>query len=133
MRGEALTICSGAAAILLFSAGSSAHHGTAAAYDLNQTVSITGTVTDFQFTNPHVLIFFDVMDQDGVVVTWSAGLTSPLRVARSDGWSKDTLKPGDQISITGYPARSGAPSLWVEQIFLDGKPLLSQRYRYTTG
>ena len=133
MRAKVLAICSGTAVTLLFSLVSSAHHGTSATYDPIQTVTIMGTVTDFEFVNPHVLIFFDVTGQDGAVVRWSAGLTSPLRIARSDGWSRDTLKPGDRISITGFPARSGAPSLWVEQVFLDGKPLLSRFYRYTTG
>ncbi len=115
----------------MFSVELSAHHGTSTVYDLYQVVSVAGTVTDFQFVNPHVLIFFEVTEPGGAVVTWSAGLTSPLRVARSDGWSRDTLKPGDQISITGFPARNGAPSLWVQQVVLDGTPLLSQRYRYT--
>jgi len=133
MRAKVLSVCSAAATILLFSVGSSAHHGTSATYDLSQSVTITGTVTEFQFANPHVLIFFDVTGQDGAVVRWSAGLTSPLRVARSDAWSRDTLKPGDQIAVTGFTARSGAPSLWVEQIILDGEPLLGQLYRYTTG
>jgi hypothetical protein len=124
MRSKVLTICSVAAAILLFAVGSSAHHGASVVYDLNQKVSITGTVTDFQFVNPHVLIFFEVTGEDGAVVTWSAGLTSPNRLARSDGWSRETLKPGDQVSITGSPARGGAPSLWVQQVTVGGDPLL---------
>ncbi len=124
MISKVLTIYSVAAVILLFSVGSSAHHGASVVYDLNQKVSITGTVTDFQFVNPHVLIFFNVAGEDGAVVAWSAGLTSPNRLARSDGWSRDTLKPGDQVSITGSPARGGAPSLWVQQVTVDGDPLL---------
>jgi len=96
-----------------------AHHGAAVVYDLAQSVTFTGIVTDFQFVNPHVLIFFEVEGADGKKTVWSAGLTSPNRLARSDGWSKDTLKPGDSVSITGNPARSGAPSLWVEGV-LDG-------------
>ena len=47
------------------------------------------------------------------------GLTSPNRLARSDGWSRETFKPGDAVTITGSPARSGAPSLWVDAV-LDG-------------
>ncbi len=124
-------IFSATAGLLLASAPSSGHHGSNIVYDLTQSITVTGTVTDFRFVNPHVLIFFEVTGPDGAVVTWSAGLTSPLRVARSDGWSRDTLKPGDQISITGFPARNGAPSLWVQQVVLDGTLLLSQRYRYT--
>ena len=96
-----------------------AHHGAAVVYDLAQHVTISGTVTDFQFVNPHVLIFFEVENDDGTSTVWSAGLTSPNRLARSDGWSRDTFKPGDAVTITGSPARSGAPSLWVDAV-LDG-------------
>ncbi len=123
MRGKIVTTFFVAAGTLLFSVGLSAHHGVAL-YDVRQMVSVTGTVTDFRFNNPHVLIFFEVTGEGGTVVAWSAGLTSPNRLARSDGWSRDTLKPGDSISITGHPAAGGAPSLWVEQIYVDGNPLL---------
>lgn len=97
-----------------------AHHGASVVYDLSQHLTMTGTVTDFQFVNPHVLIFFEVEGEDGAKTVWSAGLTSPNRLARSDGWSKDMFKPGDTVTITGSPARAGAPSLWVEAV-LDGQ------------
>jgi hypothetical protein len=96
-----------------------AHHGAAVVYDLSQHLTMSGQVTEFQFVNPHVLIFFEVQNDDGTSTVWSAGLTSPNRLARSDGWSRDTFKPGDTVTITGSPARSGAPSLWVDAV-LDG-------------
>ncbi len=128
MSAKLVAIFSAAAGLLFFSVASFAHHGTSIVYDLNQTVNITGTITDFQFVNPHTLIFFDVTGEDGTVVGWLAGLSGPNSLGRRDGWSRDTLKPGDQISITGAPARGGAPSVWVEQVFLNGTPLLGQRY-----
>ena len=97
-----------------------AHHGSSVVYDLSQLITISGTVTEFRFINPHVLIFFEVEEDDGSKVAWSAGLTSPNRLARSDSWTRNLLKPGDQITITGNPARGGAPSLWVEML-LDGQ------------
>ena len=97
-----------------------AHHGASVVYDLEQSVTLSAVVTDFHFTNPHVLIFFDVEKDDGIRVNWSGGLTSPNRLARNDGWTKDFFKVGDQITITGSPARSGAPSMWVAAI-LDGQ------------
>ena len=111
--------------LILGSGGVLAHHGASVVYDLAQSMTMTGTVTDFQFVNPHVLIFFEVEGEDGTRTVWSAGLTSPNRLARSDGWSKDMFQPGDAVTVTGSPARSGAPSLWVEQV-LDGNgtPLL---------
>ena len=123
MRGKIVTTFVVAAGILLFSVGLSAHHGVAL-YDVRQMVSVTGTVTEFRFNNPHVLIFFDVTGEGGTVERWSAGLTSPNRLARSDGWTRDTLKPGDAISVTGFPATGGLPSVWVEQIYVDGTPML---------
>ena len=102
-----------------------AHHGASVVYDLSQSMTMTGAVTDFQFVNPHVLIYFEVEADDGTTMIWSAGLTSPNRLARSDGWSKDMFQPGDTVTVTGSPARSGAPSLWVEQVMDgDGRPLL---------
>ena len=124
MRGKIVAIFSAAAGLLLFSSGSSAHHGVYLVYDVNQKVTTTGTVTDFQFVNPHVLVFFDVTGEDGAVVEWWAGLTNPNHLARGDGWTADTLKPGDHISVTGAPAKNDVPTMWAEQIFLDGEPLL---------
>ncbi len=126
MRTRFAAIFSFAAGIILFSAGVAAHHGASVVYDLNQTVDMSGTVTDFQFVNPHVLIFFEVTERDGTIVVWSAGLTSPNRLARSDRWTRDILRPGDQVTITGSPARGGAPSLWVAQVVANGKPLLGR-------
>ena len=123
MRGKIVTIFVVAAWILLFSVALSAHHGVAL-YDVKQMVSVTGTVTEFRFENPHVLIFFEVAGEGGTVVGWAAGLTSSNRLVRSEGWSRNTLKPGDLISVTGFPATGGLPSVWVEQIYVDGNPLL---------
>ena len=87
-----------------------------AAYDGNKTTTVTGAVTKFEFINPHVLIYIAVTNDSGEVVEWSGELTSPNRLARMDRgaavqWSKDILRPGDEIVLSGNPARSGAPSL----------------------
>ena len=75
MKNRFAAIFSIATGIMLLSAGVAAHHGASVVYDLNQTVDMTGAVTDFQFVNPHVLIFFEVTERDGTIVVWSAGLT----------------------------------------------------------
>lgn len=126
MSGKDVTIFSVVAWVLLFSVGLSAHHGVAL-YDVSQMVNVTGTVTDFQFVNPHVLVFFEVTAENGDSVVWSAGLTSPNRLARSDGLRRDSVKVGDEVTISGAPARSGAPSLWALQVVLNGTPLLGER------
>ena len=104
------------AGLLIGSTTLFAHHGSSVVYDPEQSITVSGVVTDFQFINPHVLIFFEVEKADGIKVVWSAGLTNPIRLARNDGWTRNLFKAGDQVTITGSPARSGAPSLWVEMV-----------------
>jgi hypothetical protein len=96
-----------------------AHHG-AAAYDMSKSVTVAGTITDFQFVNPHVLIAMDVKDPSGKVEKWQGELTSPNHLARA-GWTKSTLKAGDQITLIGGPAKSGSPTMWIRKITKDGQ------------
>ena len=104
-------------AIVLWSSGVAfAHHGTAN-YDTTKSITVKGPVTNFQFINPHVTIAMDVKDDKGTVVNWQGALTSPNRLTRT-GWSKDTLKNGDVISISGFPAKSGAPEIWIQKVVL---------------
>ena len=93
-----------------------AHHGTAN-YDTTKSVTVKGAVTNFQFINPHVIISLDVKDDKGVVQNWQGGLTSPNHLMRS-GWTKETLKTGDVITISGFPAKSGAPEMWIQKVVL---------------
>jgi Family of unknown function (DUF6152) len=111
-----------ALSLLALSAATWAHHGTAN-YDTEHSVSEKGAVTDFQFVNPHVLIYMDVKDASGKVVHWQGELTSPNRLARA-GWKKDTIKPGDVITISGFPAKSGSPEVWIQKVIAaDGTPI----------
>ena len=104
------------------------HHGSNVVYDLTTSITVAGTVTEFQFVNPHTQILFEVTGADGSAVGWLAGLPGSARLILEEGWSRDTLKPGDEISILGAPARGDAPSVWVEQVFLNGEPLLGDKY-----
>ena len=95
-----------------------AHHG-AALFEPEKVATVTGTVTEFQFVNPHVLVYVNVKGKDGKEVRWGGELTSPNRLARMNGdvkWSKDILKPGDAITMTGHPARNGAPAMDITKI-----------------
>ena len=106
--------------LLALSAPAFAHHGSAA-YDMSKTINVTGTVTDFQFVNPHVLISMEVKDpSSGKVDKWEGELTSPNHLARA-GWTKSTLKPGDQVTLVGGPAKSGSPTMWIRKIMKDGQ------------
>lgn len=111
-----------AVSLLGLSAATFAHHGTAN-YDTGHSVTVKGTVSDFQFVNPHVLIYMTVKDASGKTTNWQGELTSPNRLARA-GWKKDTIKNGDTISISGFPAKSGSPEVWIQKVITaDGVPL----------
>ena len=113
---------------LIISAVATAHHG-GAAYDGSETVEVVGKVSRFEFVNPHVLIYANVTDEDGNTVEWSGELTSPNRLARSERsavrWHKDIFQPGDDITLIGNPARSGAPSLRLQEVLnADGTKMI---------
>ena len=93
-----------------------AHHGTAN-YDTAKTVAVKGPVTEFQFINPHVLISMDGTDESGKGQKWQGELTSPNRLTRA-GWTKSSIKPGDIITISGYPSKSGSPEIWIQKVVL---------------
>jgi hypothetical protein len=122
MKTKMLTDVAVIVGLLIVSAPLFAHHGTAS-YDTSKTITVKGTVTDFQFMNPHVLIFLDVKDDNGNLQKWQGELTSPNHLARV-GWTRSSLKPGDQITLSGFPAKSGAGSMWISKVVLaDGKAL----------
>ena len=85
-----------------------AHHSFAAFFDPAKQVTITGTVTEFRFSNPHGTIVMDVPGAGGAVKTWRVETNAPVVLLRR-GWSRDALKPGDTITVEGWPARDGKP------------------------
>lgn len=91
-----------------------AHHGTAA-FDVTKMVTVKGTVTDFQFVNPHVQIYWDVKNEKGEMEKWQGELTAPNKLIRA-GWSKHTLKPGDEITATGNVAQGGQHVMWIRKL-----------------
>jgi hypothetical protein len=91
-----------------------AHHG-GAAYDSSRPLTLKGTVTEFQFIQPHPLISLDVKDDQGNVVKWSVEMTAPNHLVHF-GWSGKKLKPGDEITVTGLPAKNGLKVLNLRKI-----------------
>jgi hypothetical protein len=94
-----------------------AHHG-GAAFDQSQTLTFKGTVTEMTFTNPHILIYWDVT-KDGATEKWSGWLTAPTKLARA-GWTKTTLKPGDVIEVSGTPHKGGSHILQIRKLIAPG-------------
>ena len=112
------------AAVLLFlvSVPILAHHG-AASYDLSKMTSLKGTVMNIQWMNPHAEISIEVNDPTGQPQKYIVESVSPLGLSRI-GWTKDSLKPGDQISVTGNLSKNGTHILRLKKIvFPTGKEL----------
>jgi len=100
-----------------------AHHGEVN-YDTEKLVTVKGTVTDFQFINPHVQIVLDVKSDKGAIEKWSCEARSPIMLVRVGGWDKNTLKPGDVITAIGFRAKNGTPILRLKKIILaDGREM----------
>jgi hypothetical protein len=85
-----------------------AHHGSRISYDMNKMVTVKGVITEFDWTNPHVYFLFDVKDDSGKVVNWAAETDPPSTMTRY-GWNKNYLKVGDQVEVTVWPSKVGAP------------------------
>jgi hypothetical protein len=100
--------------VLALSGVAFAHHGTAN-YDTSKSISIKGTVTGFDFVNPHVQIFWEAKDDSGTTQKWQGELTSPNRLSRV-GWTKSSIKAGDTITISGYPTKSGSHEIWIQKV-----------------
>lgn len=111
------------ALLISTSAAAPAHHSFAAFFEGSQTVKLTGKVTAFRFTNPHGIIAFAVTEPDGKVKLWAAETNSPAVLMRR-GWTRMSVKPGDTITVEGWPSRDGKPYLRLRQATdANGKPI----------
>ena len=103
-----------------------AHHGNSA-YDMSKTITLKATVTKFEYTNPHTQVYFDAADETGAIQHWVAETTNPAMLNRV-GWSRDSLKVGDQVTLVANPNKVGARVLFLQKvIFSDGKELTTQK------
>lgn len=103
-----------------------AHHSNAN-YDQKNVINLKGTIVEYDWGNPHVLIFWDVKDDSGKVVRWTGDLAS-VESEQADGLTRHTLKPGDEVIMTVHPAKDGSPhSLIVQMRRADGTMILAQR------
>src|SRR5579863_312598 len=84
-----------------------AHHSFAAEYDANKKVNISGTVTKVEWMNPHARFYVDVKDDKGVTTNWEFELGSPNGLMRN-GWTRNSLKQGDVITVAGSLAKDGS-------------------------
>jgi len=126
MKSKPTIHCAVILGFLMVSAPLFAHHGNSA-YDMSKTVAQKATITKFEYSNPHTQVYYDVTDDKGNVEHWVAETTNPAMLNRV-GWSKETLKPGDQVTLFVNPNRVGAKVTFLEKVQLsDGKELSTQK------
>jgi hypothetical protein len=102
-----------------------AHHSFSAEYDFAKPITLQGTVVKWELINPHGWITLDAKDANGKVVRWAIETGNPNALLRA-GWRKDSLKPGDEVTIEGYLAKDGTPTVNGVQVTLaDGRKVLA--------
>ena len=114
------------AAALVAAAPLSAHHGRGATFDMKNRVTLKGVVSQVKWQNPHVLIFIDVKDDAGKVVTWGFE-NSNVHTLATQGYNRNTLKLGQEVTAIVNPAANGEPiGIIVKVILADGKEIMSR-------
>lgn len=121
-----------AAALLLILDGRiSGHHSFVVFFDDAKSVTVTGAVTAFKFTNPHAIIELSARNPQGQIEPWRAE-TNAVTLLRRRGWTKESLKAGDMITIEGWPSRDGSKYMRVRRVTkadgtVLGTPVANQR------
>jgi hypothetical protein len=122
MRIRTASLIIGAIGLLGLSAPLFAHHGTSV-FDMNKTLTLKGSVTEWDWSNPHCLLQFDVKNDAGQIVHWIAETQNPANMVYA-GWGKATFKPGDAVTVTLVPAKNGRPFGRISAVVLpSGKTL----------
>ncbi len=114
MVGRLIAVCALVGALLSFSNAAFAHHG-AATWGSTET-TMNGTVVDYRWMNPHVMLIWNTTGSDGKVVKWTGELASIESMMADDGWTKSTFKPGDELILTVRQSKTGTPTSVIDQI-----------------
>jgi hypothetical protein len=113
--------------VVLAAAPAGSHHAFSPVYDAAKTVTVEGVVTQFRFVNPHAMLLLDVTDKTGKVVKWNVEFAGRLNLEEA-GWTADSIKAGERVTITGNPAWKSTPRLaFVKLVRADGTTLLPGR------
>lgn len=109
---------------LAFVPAAAAHHSFAAEFDFDKPVTLQGTVVKWEMINPHAYITMDVKSDDGTVSRWGVQIGAPSFLYRN-GWRKDSVKPGDELTITGFRAKDNSNTAYGQEARLpDGRRVL---------
>ena len=125
MKGKFLMVLALGIGVSNFSLPLFAHHG-AAAYDMGKSVTLKGTVTQWVWANPHCILQLEVTDDRGEVVQWSAETENPSSMVHY-GYTKQSMRPGDQITVTVVPAKNGKPIGRIVEVVLSNGQKLAGR------
>ena len=107
MKRKLLVVLAAVGSMAMFSGPLPAHHGVAG-YDMTKTITLHGTVSKFDWSNPHVVVYVDAKNEGGEMQHWTIEFAAPVHMVRA-GWSKNSMKAGDDIVIETHPSRNGAP------------------------
>jgi uncharacterized protein DUF6152 len=107
MKSKLFMVLAAVVSFAMFSGSAMAHHGVAG-YDMTKTITVHGTVSKFDWSNPHVVVYVDAKNDSGEMQHWTIEFASPVHMVRA-GWSKSSMKTGDDITIETHPSRNGAP------------------------
>ena len=122
MKGKFLMCVALGIGVSIFSLPLFAHHGNAA-YDTGKSVTLKGTVTQWVWAFPHCMLQLEVTDDRGEVVQWIAETENPSSMIHF-GWTRQSMKPGDQITVTVVPGKNGKPiGRIIELVLSNGKKL----------
>jgi hypothetical protein len=122
MRAKVLAIFAIFLGGLLLVAPLSAHHASRAVYETNS-VTLMGTVTKYEWSNPHIIVSIQVTGKKGNPEEWHAEVLPPSQ-ASAAGWTRESLKPGDQVTLTGHPGRNAQHIMLLEELkTADGRTL----------
>jgi hypothetical protein len=123
---KSVTIAVCAAWWLVLASPLAAHHGRGATYDLKEERSLTGTVAEVLWRNPHIVIFLDAPDEHGAVVRWAIEHSNISTLARQ-GYGRTALRAGDDVTVVVYPGSAGEPiGLCVKVVFPDGREIFGR-------
>jgi Family of unknown function (DUF6152) len=103
-------------ALLLAAGAAYAHHSAPVFYKVDERTTVSGTVTEFRFSNPHAILKLEVVGEDGEKQQWTAETTSPS-ILRRRGWSQASFEPGDKVKLEGMPSIDGTYLMRITRAF----------------
>jgi len=102
--------------LILWAAAALAHHSAPVFYKVEERITVSGTVSEFRFSNPHAILTFEVVAPDGQKQLWTAETTSPS-ILRRRGWSQASFEPGDKVKLEGMPSQDGSYLMRITRAF----------------